>query len=62
MAKKSKEAQPKAKNQKVSISAEEKKEMIKISKSLGIQTTFNTDPMSELVADGKIENAVYNKN
>lgn len=27
-----------------------------------IQTTFNTDPISELVADGKVENAVYSKN
>lgn len=61
MAKKSKEQAQKPKNQKANkifLSAEEKAEMVNISKCLGEQTTFNTDPMSELVADGKIENAV----
>lgn len=43
---------------KLEISDQEKAEMLKISKSLGEQTTFNTDPVSELVEDGEIENAI----
>ena len=45
-------------NAKIKLSASEKAEMLKISKSLGEQTAFNTDPISELVEDGEVENAI----
>ncbi len=60
MAKKSNKQQEKPKNQevKLTLSLDEKEKMINISKSLGIQTTFNTDPISELTEKGSVENAV----
>ena len=60
MAKKSNKQQQKPKSQgvKLTLSVDEKEEMINISKRLGIQTTFNTDPISELTEKGSVENAV----
>lgn len=60
MAKKSNKQQEKPKNQevKLTLSLDEKEKMVNISKSLGIQTTFNTDPISELTEKGSVENAV----
>lgn len=60
MAKKSNKQQQKPKNQedKLTLSLDEKEKMVNISKSLGIQTTFNTDPISELTEKGSVENAV----
>lgn len=60
MARKSSAQAPRSQkaNTKIIPSAEEKAEMIRISKELGEQSTFNTDPISELVADGEVEHAV----
>lgn len=60
MARKNNKQQQKPKNQevKLTLSLDEKEKMINISKSLGIQTTFNTDPISELTEKGGVENAV----
>ena len=59
MARKSnKQQKPKSQGVKLTLSVDEKKEMINISKCLGIQTTFNTDPISELTEEGSVENAV----
>lgn len=63
MARKTNEVQePKKRSQKpstkITLSTKEKNEMVNISKKLGEQTTFNTDPISELIVDGEIENAI----
>ena len=59
MARKSnKQQKPKSQGVKLTLSVDEKEEMINISKCLGIQTTFNTDPISELTEEGSVENAV----
>ncbi len=60
MARKSNEAQVKSQkvSKKINLSLEQKEAMIKIAKNLKEQTTVNTDPISELVADGEVENAV----
>ncbi len=61
MARKSNQ-QPSLKSQKAKstkLTIEQKKEMVNILKDLKEeQTTFNADPISELVADGEVENAV----
>lgn len=60
MARKSNEAQVKSQkvSKKINLSLEQKAAMIEIAKNLKEQTTVNTDPISELVADGEVENAV----
>lgn len=59
MARKSnKQQKPKSQGVKLTLSVDEKEEMVNISKCLGIQTTFNTDPISELTEEGSVENAV----
>lgn len=46
------------KAKKINLSLEQKKKMVEIAKQLKEQDKFNTDPISELVADGDVENAV----
>lgn len=59
MARKSnKQQKPKSQGVKLTLSVDEKEKMVNISKCLGIQTTFNTDPISELTEEGSVENAV----
>ena len=61
MARKNQEAQARSQTQKAKklvFSPEEKEKMIKISKELKEQSTFNTDPIEVLVEDGVVENAV----
>ena len=62
MARKKQEAQAKSQiqkvNKKITLTIEQKKKMLEIAKNLGEQSTFNSDPMRELVEDGTIENAV----